>query len=246
MHDRSKAGSSDLATAVTLTGVRALLMVVLGAVALNLTLVGLALIRYPAVAGAERIPWVLADIGLLLAYAALAGIVARRLAGGGTEAARRATWFGTLAGAIQAADITREYVLNVPGRLAAALFLAVLLITFFLFGLAGAQAQNASSGALIGIWSAIVAMLVLWVLAWITNYILMDRLEQILSSDYEYLHGNTLRDLPSYTVWNTLSAAFSHALLFPIFGAVFGSIGGAIASRTSRRRQRFPSESISP
>ena len=55
------------------------LVVVLGAILLNLALVGLALARYPSIFAAERIPWVVADLILLLSYAGLVRAVAKKM-----------------------------------------------------------------------------------------------------------------------------------------------------------------------
>jgi hypothetical protein len=79
------------------------------------------------------------------------------------------------------------------------------------------------------------AMLALWLMAWALDYAFADRLARIWPTDYDYLHGNTLGDLSAYTLYNTLSAAFSHALLLPCFGAAFGLLGGAVAGRSPLR-----------
>ncbi len=207
------------------------LVVVLGAVVLNLALIALALARYPSIFAAERIPVVVADVIVLLAYIVVALVIAKKVDGGAARALQRASWLGAFVAVIQAADITREYLVDVRPSLALISLGVVMLVTLAVFGVAGAQTKNAGAGALAGVWSAIVAMLLLWILAWVINYVLMGRLEQILVTDYDYLHGNTLRDLPAYTVWNTLSSAFSHAVLLPLLGAGSGSVGGAIAGR---------------
>jgi hypothetical protein len=78
-------------------------------------------------------------------------------------------------------------------------------------------------------------MLVLTPYAWMLNAAIMARLEQILPNDPEFKIGNTLTDLPSYTVWNTIAAISSHAILLPILGVVFGAAGAALASLLRRR-----------
>lgn len=214
------------------------LILILGAVALNLLFVAWALARYPGIFAAERILWVLADIAVLLSYAVLAWIIARRLAADGQTAMVHASLLGVFAGAAQGADISREYFVDLAPPLGVGFLIGVLLFTFALFALAGARVRDVAQGAMLGIWSAMVSMLLLWILAWLLNYSLMGRLEHILVSDPDYMRGNTLRDLPSYAVWNTLSSAFSHALLLPCFGAAFGALGAALSARISRPRLR--------
>jgi hypothetical protein len=154
--------------------VRTLLVVLLGAVVLNLALIALALARYPSIFANERIPGVVADVILLVAYAVVPYVVANKVNVFATTALQRASWLGAGIGVLQAADITREYLLDVPLGLARPVALislgGVMIVTLAVFGLAGAQTKNASAGALTGAWSAIMAMLLLWILAWVVNY----------------------------------------------------------------------------
>jgi hypothetical protein len=102
--------------------------------------------------------------------------------------------------------------------------------------LAGFTAGVGPRGSAVsGAWCAMVTMLVLWLIAWGLDLTFADRLALIWPSDYDYTHGNTLRDLSAYTLWNTLSAAFSHALLLPCFGAAMGLLGGVLDRRTPAR-----------
>jgi hypothetical protein len=195
-----------------------------GGVLLNLALIGLAARVYPQVFAAERLTWVIADVALLVAYGIFAWLVASRSTVQ-PAALWRAVWLGAAAGALQAADIAREYLTSAaPFSL-----LGVLLVSAGLFAAAGRRQGEFASGALVGAWCAISSMLLLWVLAWLLNYWLMGRLEEVLVRDYDYTHGNTLHDPAAYTVWNTLSAAFSHAVLLPCLGALFGGVAGALA-----------------
>ncbi|MDP9248486.1 MAG: hypothetical protein M3O95_10425 [Candidatus Dormibacteraeota bacterium] len=209
---------------------------ILTGVALNLALVVLAIVRYPAIFGAERVPFVLVDVAILLGYAAAAVAVARIADEGTVRALRSATWLGLVAGVLQGLEIVREDLVAAERVTALVTGLVSLLAMFALFGLAGVLAgAGPRGGALAGIWCAMTAMMALWLMAWGLDYAFADRLAQIWPTDYDYLHGNTLRDLSAYTLWNTLSAAFSHALLLPCFGAAFGLIGGAVGRRTPIR-----------
>jgi hypothetical protein len=214
-------------------------IVVLAGVALNLALIGIQLAQYPLVFGQERIPYVLAAIAALIGFAGVAVVAGRASGPTARRDLRVASGLGVLAAAIMAIDIAREYLTDLPtplkfliGGLA---FLAVLL----LFGAAGAVVGrgDAAKGARAGAWAAIVTMLVLAPYAWILNSVLMARLEQILPTDPEFKIGNTLTDLPSYTVWNTIAAISSHAILLPILGAIFGATGAALVSLMRRRTQ---------
>jgi hypothetical protein len=208
----------------------------LAGVALNLALVGLAVARYPAIFGAERVPFVLVDVAILLGYGAAAVAIASIADTGTVGALTSASWLGLVAGVLQGLEIAREDLVAADRATALASGLVGLLAMFVLFGLAGVLARaGPRGGAMAGAWCAMVAMLALWLIAWGLDYAFADRLAQIWPTDYDYMHGNTLGDVSAYTLWNTLSAAFSHALLLPCFGAAFGLLGGAAGRRISAR-----------
>jgi hypothetical protein len=215
---------------------RALWLGMLAAVGLNVALVGVAASRYPAVLAGGRLPWVVADVAILLAY----GAVGTMVVGKGAKAPRlwRAAGLGVAAGAIQSADFAREY-LGLGKAFDAGIVPAVVVAsTVVLWSIAGAGGDKVGRGALMGLWSSMAAMLMLWMMAWLLGYAFQGRMEDDLASSYQYLHGNTLRDLPAYTVWNTLWFAFSHALLFVAFGTACGAVGAVVASLIARWQGR--------
>jgi hypothetical protein len=223
----------QMATANLVTG--SVVLVLLG-VAANLVLVGVQLARYPLVFGQERVPYIVAAVAALIAFGGIALVSGRRSAPTARRDLRLASGLGVLAAVIMAGDIVREYLSDGPAQLnfvfGGLAFVAVLL----LFGAAGAVAGHgdAGKGARGGAWAAVVSMLVLTPYAWILNSVLMTRLEQILPNDPEFKIGNTLTDLPSYTVWNTISAISTHAILLPILGALVGAAAAALMSLLRR------------
>lgn len=223
----------QLATADLVTG--SVVLVLLG-IAANLVLLGVQLARYPLVFGQERAPYIVAAVAALIAFGGIALVSGRRSAPTARRDLRLASGLGVLAALIMAGDIAREYLSDAPAQLnfvvGALAFVAVLL----LFGMAGAVAGrgDAGRGARGGAWAAVVSMLVLTPYAWILNSVLMARLEQILPNDPEFKIGNTLTDLPSYTVWNTISAISTHAILLPILGALVGAAAAALVSLLHR------------
>jgi hypothetical protein len=140
---------------------------ILTGVALNLALVVLAIVRYPAIFGAERVPFVLVDVAILLGYAAAAVAVARIADEGTVGALRSATWLGLVAGVLQGLEIVREDLVAAERVTALVTGLVSLLAMFALFGLAGVLAgAGPRGGALAGIWCAMTAMMALWLMAW--------------------------------------------------------------------------------
>lgn len=219
--------------------VRPSVIVVLAGVALNLALLAIQLAQYPLVFGQERIPYVLAAIAALIGFAGIAPVAGRASGPTGRRDLRVASGLGILAAVIMAIDIVREYLMDLPNPLNFLIGGLAFLVVLLLFGAAGAVVGrgDATKGARAGAWAAIVTMLVLAPYAWILNSVLMARLEQILPTDPEFKIGNTLTDLPSYTVWNTIAAISSHAILLPILGAIFGATGAALVSLMRRRTQ---------
>jgi hypothetical protein len=206
----------------------------LAGVAVNLALLGVALGLHPSIFGAERIPVVIGDVALLVAYAVTVTAWSRQR-GPRFEAA---TLLGVAGGVIQTADIVREYLVDGTPLLNLVAGLSALLVVLALFAVAGLGAGSARAAALNGAWSAMAAMLVIWIGAWILNYVFHARLEQILVTDPEYLLGNTLKDPAAYAVWNTFSAAFSHALLLPCLGAAAAAGAWALRSTFTGGRPR--------
>jgi hypothetical protein len=197
-------------------------MVLLAGVALNLILATVTLGVFPEVLGGERTVWIGADCFLLLAYVAWLVLAPAPHA--------RSVAFGAAAGLVQFADITREYFTAWPSG-----FLALaMLVSVGLFAAAGAP-HRPIQGAIQGAHSAVAAMLLLWALAWALDAIAPDRIGAALSTDPDYLRSG-LHDLRTYVAWNTLSAAFSHALLLPLIGAGAGAAAGALRQSWSLRK----------
>lgn len=208
----------------------------LAGVVLNLALIGLALVRHPNILGSERVPFVIVDVAVLLGYAAVAVGMSSFAEPVLLRALVPATLVGLAGGLLQGAEIAREDLIDLERTIALLSGLLGMLALFVLFGLAGWLArQGQVGGAVSGAWCAMFAMLVLWLVAWGLDYAFADRLARIWPGDYDYTHGNTLMDLHAYTLWNTLSAAFSHALLLPCFGALFGWLGGVLGERRASR-----------
>lgn len=188
---------------------------VLAGVVANLVVGVAALVLYPAVLGAERTPFVLADMVLLVAYGAWVVV--------GPAPAWRCLALGCLAGLIQVGDIAREYFTGWSPLLLPLALLASLLC----FGAAGGGWRG-------GVWAALTAMLLIWLLAWWINFAYIDRLASVLVLDPDFASGS-LKEPRAYAVWNTFSAALSHAVLLPLMGAAAGGLGSLVTRRVPNR-----------
>lgn len=83
---------------------------------------------------------------------------------------------------------------------------------------------------------SIVPILVLWLAAWALDVWAPASIGAALSTDPDYLSSG-LPDIDAYIVWNTLSAAFSHALFLPLFGMA-AAAGGSVVWRAAFRSAR--------
>lgn len=215
---------------------RLALAVLLTAAVANAVAIAAVLVRFPVIFGAERRLWVGLDIVAPFVYGAIAVAVARNADPTRARALRRATWLGLIAGVVQGGDIGREYHLNVGPGLSFAIGFAAFAVMAACFALAGVRAgADPRRGALAGAWAAMMAMLTLWLIAWLWNVAFTARLEKILIHDPDYGRGNTLFEMPAYTFWNTLSSAASHVLVLPLIGAALGAAGSAFARRAVRK-----------
>lgn len=213
-------------------------LVVFAAIAANLGLLGVQLARYPQIFGAERIPWVVVAVASVAFFSVIVVLAGRAKDAATRRGLRRASVCGLVGAAVMSADITREYLSNAPAPVNFLVGTGAFLAVLTAFGVAGAIAGNgeARRGAWLGTWAAMVCMLATSVYAWGLNTVLMARLEQILPNDPEFKIGNTLKDLPSYTVWNTIAAISSHAVLLPVLGAGCGAAGALLVASSRRRR----------
>lgn len=205
-------------------------MLLVGGIGLNLLLIGIELLIHPAVLGGDRSPWVLADVLVLVIYAAVAVYTGRRKGG----MSDRAGWIGGLAGAILFGQLAVEYFGNLPAPAARLAFLATMVLVIAIFAGLGSIEADFRSAVLAGAWAAMVAMVVLWPLVWTLNAVFEPRLEVILAGDPDYGRGNTLKELSAYVAWNTLASAFSHALVLPMLGAGGAGLGCLLAGRRRR------------
>jgi hypothetical protein len=183
----------------------------LAAVTLNLLLLLGAVAALPQVLGSDRTVFVAADVLILLVYAAWLRFGPAPLA--------RSVLLGLAAGLIQFGDVAREYFTAWPVWL----LLVATLISLGLFAASGVGLTRPVAAAQ-GVHAAIATMLLLWVLVWGLDVAESASIGAALAADPDY-RSSGLKDLDAYIVWNTLSAAFSHALLLPTLGLA-AAVGG--------------------
>jgi hypothetical protein len=178
---------------------------------LNVLLLLGAVAAHPQVLGSDRTVFVAADVLILLAYAAWLGF--------GPAPLGRSVLLGLAAGLVQFGDVVREYLSAWP----AWMLLVAMLISLGLFAASGAGLTRLAAAAQ-GAHAGIASMLLLWVLVWGFNATEPASIGAALATDPDY-RTSGLRDLDTYIVWNTLSAAFSHALLLPLLGVAAAVVG---------------------
>ena len=197
-------------------------LLLLALITLNLGLVLLALIVFPGALGGERTIWIFADSVLLIGYAAWVVLA--------SPPSFRTLALGTGAGMAQFLDVAREYLTTWPPAL---LFFSIVL-TIAIFAIAGIRVHT-KGAAVQGAHAAVTAMLLLLVMVWVLNAAVPDRIGAALSSDPDYLRSG-ITSMRTYIVWNTLSSAFSHALVLPLFGAAAAAAMGGLTSRLRRQQ----------
>ena len=141
------------------------------------------------------------------------------------------TPLGLIAGVIQIAHLTQEEFWDL-GKVGNDISgFGLLLCTFALWGMAGHRAARGTgavrSGAMAGLWSAIVTMSLLILFGFFVEFYLATPKPEYVATWGEFKRSGWT-DIHAFTIANTLDAAQSHLIIGPIIGAVSGGIAGVI------------------
>src|SRR6202011_6157920 len=137
------------------------------------------------------------------------------------------TPLGLIAGVIQIAHLTQEEFWDL-GKVGNDISgFGLLLCTFALWGMAGHRAARGTgavrSGAMAGLWSAIVTMSLLILFGFFVEFYLATPKPEYVATWGEFKRSGWT-DIHAFTIANTLDAAQSHLIIGPIIGAVSGGI----------------------
>jgi hypothetical protein len=215
--------------------VRALRVILLLVIALNLIMVGIQLLLDPQILlmpGGLRSAL---DAAAVLALVALVvfwttrwnGPVAQAVLSDGTIA-------GLVSGAVEIVHITIENFGSFDARIESRLTGFFLLALLLIWGVAGFRstrsAADPGAGPLAGSWSAMVGMLMATTYGFSQLYWCLPRLEHRNVGSPDFLRSGWT-DLHIFTIADVFEAGFKILLVGPVLGAVLGALG-AIAART--------------
>ncbi len=200
--------------------------VLLGAVALSLTMSAVAVVRYrPLLAMPGGLTFVLEPAVALLVYGALIVLATRR----GTPPGTR---LGLIAAAIQCAHVATENLIHLGIPWDGIVTIAFMLATFLIWGFAGYRLARSTgtmaSGVLAGAWSAVVTMSIVAAVGMALEFYWVAPKPQYVATWPEFRRSGWT-DVHAFTIANTLDSVLSHLVAGPIVGAIFGGLAGVIA-----------------
>ncbi len=204
--------------------------------ALAAVLVIFGVLTTPGVASHGGAIGVVASLGILAIYALAAWF---RLPATSPDAVGAARRFAQAAGGVYAAEIVLEYALTPADNTSWGL--VEFGLVFLLVAAAGAaaawRAGRWRTGVTAGIWTAMGASLIWYVVLLAVFYAFRGTLRQdaVLRAegDFEDFRRSGLADIQVFLMGDMLGAGFYHLVLSPVFGAVLGGLGalGALGAR---------------
>jgi len=206
-------------------------------VLLDLALIGLSLLNYPSLLRPESIFTVIFCVGLLFIYSCLGIGLPVRANSTAMIGLRQGTTFGLIIGGVFIVDISVEYFVNLGNQASTLSTLGFMALIFLLFAVASATGTQRTGrmyvGILASLWSAMLGSIIAVFFGLAVNFLFLQRLEQILASDYATSH---IQNIQTFTFWNTLDSASSHLLEAPVLAIIFGTLGSLIVRGLKRYR----------
>ena len=196
-----------------------------------------------AVAAVERSPgWVshpgaatiLREVWLtLVIYAGLIVMVVAHCGEEWDEEMRNAALFGGISGAVEAANVVLENL--IPGVMSKpAVSIAVMLLVFGLWGLAGAQTakdlHHFRPGVTAAVMSAGVCMVIAVTVGFALELFIAPPRPDIISAWPEFQRSGWM-DAAAFGIANTLYSGFTHLWMGPVIALVVGSLGAGVGAR---------------
>lgn len=212
----------------------------LAAIALSFAMMALKIFLYrPLLAMPGGLAIVLEITALLVAYASAVVWVTTRDSSLHRAAIRFGTRGGMIGGAIQMMHLAQEAFVDVGPVWNGIVGFGLLICTFLLWGFAGYQTTRSTgpprSGALAGVWSAVVTMSILVLFGFVLEFYVATPKPEYVATWGEFKRSGWT-DIQAFTIANTLYSAQSHLIVGPILGAIFGWIGGAVAPKAPAHR----------
>ncbi len=174
--------------------------------------------------------------GIVLAVARARGFFPDRL-----QALRVGTVTGLVTGAIWVANLGLETFTDLSSPMGILSTAPFLLGAFVLWGIAAARmgwmTDTLASGVLVAVWGAMLCVLLTIAFGLVLTYSSIDRLEQILATDPDYLRSRW-SDIQAFAIANSFDSAFSHLLVAPIVACVVGAAGGLIGAYFGGRKRQ--------
>ena len=209
-------------------------VVFIALVVMDLMLVAVDVLSYPAFLGQRAsLSYLVAPVVLLVCYAA-AALIAPRVT---TERLPTAALVGLAAGGLEVVDIAVETFTGLGIAVTAPLMFG----SFAVWGVVAAWTARATgafrSGVAAAVCTAMITMLVAVAFGLVLAVVAPDRMTTIMATDPDFLRSGWT-DVHAFVLANTFDAAFTHLLGALFVGFAVGLVGAMVGQRFTRVRQQ--------
>jgi len=227
-----RSGMPASRTAIRLRGV------FLAAIALNLLLIGIRVLRYtPFLRQHNALVYLFEPVVLLIIYAGIAFATTTNTSPQRHVALRLGAAIGLVTGILWVINLALETFSHLSGIPVTAPFL---LGAFVLWGVAGflaaRQTGSLALGIVAAIWGAMLCVLLAITFGLVLTYTSLPTLAQQMIADPDFLRSDW-SDLRAFAIANAFDSAFSHLLGALLVSTVFGT-GGSLAGVLTIRLRR--------
>lgn len=203
--------------------------------------IGYGVLHYPRILREGGVASVAQPLALLLFYVGAVLWGTHRPSSARRVALSDGTIVGLVIGLMFIADIAVENFVPMNSQLSTLSTLSFMLFIFLGFAGAGGRSvvhtDQVSLGVISSVWSALISVLIALFFGFIVNFLFPRQLEQNLQASAEFVRSG-IRDLATFTFYNTLDSASSHLLEVPLIAAVCGTIGSLVGKGLSDIRER--------
>ncbi|MGI8419095.1 MAG: hypothetical protein ACR2LN_00460 [Candidatus Levyibacteriota bacterium] len=206
----------------------------------NLLLVGIQLLRYPPLLKVPgSLPYIIEPIMLLILYIGIILWITEKTDTPRATVLQIGTFIGLICSVLELINLIREHFLHGGGRIDGSITLLFMLGLFLLWGVASFQVtrltSSMSQGILASIWTVVVTFLIGILFGFIQEFYLYVPDSAQVATWQEFIRSGW-KDIPAFTIANTLDSASSHLFIGLLVALVFGAIGGGIGKLFARRK----------
>ncbi len=198
----------------------------------NLLLIGIQLLRYPPLLNIQgALLFIIEPVVLLIIYALAIFWFTKKTDSTRYIVLREGTKIGLLCGGIEIIHLIQENFIHFGGNIDSIVNIGFMVGVFLLWGIPSYRVTRItkfiSQGLLSSIWAVIITMLIAVFFGFIQEFYIHIPAPSEVATWGEYTRSGW-KDIPAFTIANTLGSASTHLLIGPIVSIIVGSIAGVL------------------